>query len=117
MKHIIINRTDYDLDRDEFRATPVASFTVDETGVVAVEFGEENIPLQMTVLDVEADRTLSFEDDPLRWVELLPGAYRSGDYTVAVGDEVRPHPRVVSSAAGPAVAVAGLTAFDVNSLG
>lgn len=64
------------------------SFYVSNDGIVRVEFGEEEVPRHVAVFDPvstgpEVER-LTLDADPIRWAELLPSAYRSGDYRVAV---------------------------------
>jgi len=86
MRRIDIIRSTADLHRLDFIDQPVASFYVNEGGISHVEFGDEEIPRSVAVFD-PADKTLTrvtLESDPVRWAELLPLAYRSGDYRIAV---------------------------------
>jgi hypothetical protein len=85
----------------EFVDQPVASFYVGESGIEHVEFGDEQIPRTVPILDLAAPedaRRVTLESDPLRWAELLPTAYSSGDYSVSVVEtaEVSDSPRVVN---------------------
>ena|SRR2546423_7816688 len=89
MHRVTFNRSTYDFDRDEVVTNPIASFVVGEDGIEKVDFGEEFVPLEMTVLDPESREVVSLKSDPLRWAELLPSAFRSGDYFVSL-DEKEP---------------------------
>lgn len=91
MRHVTILRSEADLVRMEFVERPMASFYVGQSGIERVEFGDEQIPRTVAVFDPTADvdpvggvQRITLESDPLRWAELLPTAYRSGDYSVAV---------------------------------
>lgn len=41
---------------------------------------------EMSVLDLESGNTLSFNTDPIRWAQNLPGAFRTGDIICIVQD-------------------------------
>jgi hypothetical protein len=114
MKHVTIARAGYNFDTDTPYDEPVAVFTVDADGI-HVQSGEEFIPKTMPVYDVQARRDVTLEDDPERWAELLPSAYRAGDYFVVVAERPQDEQRIVASdpaAAGRALA----EAIDVRQM-
>lgn len=81
MQHVEITRSDYDFDTDRWRTETVSSFLVGPTGIVRVEEGEEQVPRRVTVLDIDTGQDVTLENEPERWAELLPSAFRSGDLT------------------------------------
>lgn len=86
MRHITIDKSVTDLVRMEFKTEPLASFYVSENGIERVEYGEGEIPRTVAVFDPgesEGER-VTLESNPVRWAELLPTAYRSGEYLVSV---------------------------------
>lgn len=87
MRHVVIYKRTADLTRLDLREREVASFYVGDDGIERVEFGEDEIPRSLAVFDPAIDANIdriTLEDEPVRWAELLPTAYRSGDYRVAV---------------------------------
>jgi len=86
MRHVTIHKSVTDLVRMEFNSQLVASFYVGENGIERVEYGENEIPRTVAVFDpAEADaERVTLDSNPLRWAELLPTAYRSGEYIVSV---------------------------------
>jgi hypothetical protein len=109
MRHVTIYQSVADLQRGDFAEHAVASFVVGSRGIEHVEYGDEQIPRDIALLDLEEGQPtrVTLESDPLRWAELLPTAYRSGDYYVAVasGAEGRPEPDLVTAENQPAVAL------------
>ena len=86
MRHITIHKMVTDLVRMEFKTQMLASFYVGENGIERVEYGEDEIPRTVAVFDpAESDgQRVTLDSNPLRWAELLPTAYRSGEYSVSV---------------------------------
>lgn len=105
MRHVIIFKRTADLARLDLSEQPVASFYVSSDGIVKVEFGEDQIPRDISVFDENADpiTQLTLTEDPLSWADLLPSAYRAGDYRVAVA-------RVASADAEDELSTSGVTA-------
>lgn len=91
MRHITISKTTADLHRLEFVAEPVVSFYVSERGTEHVDYGDDGIPRAVAVFDPHAEETerVTLEGNPLRWADLLPLAYRGGDYQVTVTEEAQ----------------------------
>ena len=85
-RRVTISYSDYDFDRDAVVTAPLASFVVSEEGIESIDLGEEFIPVGMTVVDPGTREDVSFDADPLKWADLLPSAYRAGDYYVTVED-------------------------------
>lgn len=70
----------------EFAFQPVASFFVGEHGIERIEYGEDAIPKSVAVFDPSLSdvEAVTLASNPIRWAELLPSAYRSGDVQVTV---------------------------------
>ncbi len=87
MHRITITRSDYDFDADRWLTETVCSFVVGPRGIEQIDEGAERIPRRVAVLDIDSGESVTLESDPVRWAELLPGAFRSGDLTVTVDVE------------------------------
>lgn len=89
MRHVTISKTIADLHRLEFVDEPVASFSVSERGIEHVNYGEDRIPRDVAVLDPRAEgaERVTLDNDPIRWADLLPLAYRTGDHQVTVSEQ------------------------------
>lgn len=108
MKHVTLTRAAYDFDTDTPYDETVAVFNVDADGI-HIESGEEFIPTDISVFDVQHKRDVSLADDPERWAELLPSAYRAGDYSVVVSDHAQTEEQIVTAVGvAAAVTVAGI---------
>jgi hypothetical protein len=108
MRHVTIYQSVADVQRGDFAEEAVASFLVGPDGIARVEFGDEQIPRDIALLDLEGGQPsrVTLESDPLRWAELLPSAYRSGDFYVTVArGTTAPEPDLVTTGNQPAVAL------------
>jgi hypothetical protein len=84
MRQVSILKTTTDLESLEIADRVVTAFVVTADGVEQTTTTEEPIPASLVLLDPETREAVTLESDPLRWADLLPEAYRSGDYHVAV---------------------------------
>lgn len=84
MHHIIVTRSDYDFDANDWLTKTLCSFDVGPGGIERVVEGADQIPSRVAVLDIETGQSVTLESDPERWAELLPSAFRSGDLAVHV---------------------------------
>lgn len=84
MRQVAILKTAADLETLEITDQLVTAFVVGSSGIEDVSCEEEPVPTRLRLRDPENGEAVTLESDPLRWAELLPTAYRSGDYHVAV---------------------------------
>ena len=84
MRQVSIFKIEADLETLEFHERLVTAFLVTPDGITDVSIEEEPVPAGLELLEVETRQRVTLESDPMRWAELLPGAYRSGDYRVGV---------------------------------
>lgn len=56
----------------------VCEFEVDADGLISVERGEDFVPDALVITDPKTGKDVSLGSDPMRWVELLPGAMDDG---------------------------------------
>jgi hypothetical protein len=89
MHRVIITKSNYDFDADQWTTETVSSFVVGPNGIEHVDEGADRIPRRVTVVDPSKGDDVSLESDPERWAVLLPSAFRSGDLTITV-DADRP---------------------------
>lgn len=87
MRQVIITKSDYDFDAEQWRTETVCSFIVGPQGIERVEVGADRIPTRVTVVDPSTGEEVGLETDPERWAMLLPSAFRTGDLTVSVDGE------------------------------
>src|SRR5436190_1825415 len=84
MRQVSILKTIADTDTLEIRDRVVTAFIVTPDGIGQVSIEEEPVPSSLKLLDPGSGDAITLESDPVRWADLLPTAYRGGDYHVAV---------------------------------
>lgn len=110
MRQVSISKTTTDLKTLDIRDRIVTAFTVGAEGIEQVTLKDEPIPATVSVMDPETGDAVTLESDPLRWADLLPSAYRSGDYHVAV-DVVDEDDMPVVAASGDSEDIPSLLEF------
>jgi hypothetical protein len=79
---------DYDFQERRWIEVERAQLVVEDDGTYKLDGPQPAfIDLDMTVVDPERRGRLRFQDEPARWVRLLPTAYRAGDVRVEVREE------------------------------
>ena len=77
--------------------TVTARLLVGPEGVEQVEHGDAESLLRVSVLDPKSGDPVTVETNPLRWADLLPTAFRTGDYTVSIETVGEPDPSASTS--------------------